>query len=650
MFTLQHIHKSFEDKIILNDISFAVNPGEVIALIGENGAGKTTLLKVILGELQPDTGTVSMHHENIGYVPQEASLGSAIKDSFEAGTEEWQIDYALELVGLDKKPKNTKVSHLSGGQKTRLAFAKVLASEPTTLLLDEPTNNLDRSGLVWLEQFIKSFRGSIVLVSHDRSFINRVATKVVELHNGKLTQYGGDYDFYKAQKEIERQTELAEYEQFMDEKKRLTRLRNQKASMMQQTSGERYDRLKGIPKMAFNAQKNAAQRSFGKQLKAIDSRLEQLDEIERPESVKNYKVALAGDVPSSKLIIKLENIHKSYGSPVLSAVGIEIRGDERLHISGPNGSGKTTLLKIAAGLMKPDVGEVVIGAGVGVGYFSQDVDGLDYKLTGFENLQLSEASSTAIYREARSLGLTEKDLRKKPSELSRGQQAKLGFAKLLLASNQLLILDEPTNHLDIPTRERIEAALQNYDGAMLVASHDEYFLQQIEISRTISLDEQRMKQATLVLLCGLPGAGKTTLAKKLAKKMPAIIMSPDQEMYERGISFFDEKARAEIEAHQWQRAKKLLKEGHNVVLENGFWGRSERDQLRREAHSLGARIELHYLDVPFDELWRRVDARNKRETEFDAPLTRERLEQSAKSMQAPDAAELSLFDRGVRVK
>lgn len=159
-----------------------------------------------------------------------------------------------------------------------------------------------------------------------------------------------------------------------------------------------------------------------------------------------------------------------------------------------------------------------------------------------------------------------------------------------------------------------------------------------------------MKQATLVLLCGLPGAGKTTLAGKLAKETPAAVMSPDQEMYKRGISFFDEKARAEIEAEQWLEAKKLLKEGQNVILENGFWGRSERDQLRLEAHSLGARIELYYLDVPLEELWRRVDARNKRETKIDAPITREKLEQSAKSMQTPDAAELTLFDKGVRIK
>lgn len=153
-----------------------------------------------------------------------------------------------------------------------------------------------------------------------------------------------------------------------------------------------------------------------------------------------------------------------------------------------------------------------------------------------------------------------------------------------------------------------------------------------------------MKQGTLILLCGLPGAGKSTLAKKLAEELSAIVMSPDQEMYERGISFFDEKARAEIEAQQWQLALKLAQSGSTIILENGFWGREERDKLRLEAHALGLRIELHYLDVPFEELWRRVDARNKKEDDKDAELTRERLEQSASQLEAPDKAELSLFD------
>lgn len=494
MLSLQRIHKSFDYEAVLKNVDFVLNAGEVVALIGANGAGKTTLLKIILGELKPDSGTVMPCKEVVGYVPQDMPLGDTIRSSFSEDTAEWRIDYALELVGLEKKSRDAPVDHLSGGEKTRLALAGVLARdpEPTMLLLDEPTNNLDAEALEWLEKFLRSFRGGVLLASHERSFINRAATKVVELHNGKLSQYGGNYDFYKQQEEIERQTEIQEYEKAMGEKKRLQKLKTQKAQMMQQTSNESFDKVKHESRMAFNNTKNASQRNFGKQIKALDSRIEQVEDVSRPEDIKNYHVSLSGDTHSSKLILWLEDISKSYDKEVLLGVNLEVRGSERLHITGPNGSGKTILLKIVAGLVEPDKGEVTLGTDVDVGYFSQDVDGLDYRLNGFRNLQSTEAGPTAIYHEARSLGLKESDLRKKSRELSRGQKAKLAFTKLLLDSHHLLILDEPTNHLDIPTRERIEAALQDYEGAMLVVSHDKYFVEQINIGRTLALTDGSM--------------------------------------------------------------------------------------------------------------------------------------------------------------
>ncbi len=491
MLSSQHIHKSYEKKSVLEDINFAVNPGEVTALIGENGAGKTTLLKIILGEIQPDSGTVRLHNEVVGYVPQEPLGEDLVRDCFDKTVEQWRIDYALEIAGLASLPSNIEIESLSGGQKTRLALARVLASnqEPTILLFDEPTNNLDVDGLKWLESFIKSFKGGIIIVSHDRIFINKVATKVIELDKGKLKQYGGDYDFYKAQKEIERQTKIAQYERFIDEKKRLLKLYSQKANQMRSTSSQRYDRRMGVPKISFNSSRNAAERNTGQQLRALNSRTERLEEVDRPESIKRYKVDLDGQTTQNKLILRLKNIRKTYYSTLFSNFDLEIRGKDRVHIKGTNGCGKTTLLEIAAGLLEPDLGEVQRGVNVRIGYFSQDVEGLDYDRTGLENLRATEAGNTTIYREARRLGLSEQDLKKKPTSLSRGQQAKLGFAKLLLGANHLLILDEPTNHLDIPTRENIEAALRGYEGAILTASHDEYFLQQIGIHHTINLNE-----------------------------------------------------------------------------------------------------------------------------------------------------------------
>lgn len=488
MLTLQHIHKSFADKVVLEGVSLSVNAGEVVALIGENGAGKTTLLEIIMGIVKPDSGTLMSYKEGVGYVPQSLEVKGAILDEF-SQVEKWKAEYALSIVGLKNISENQKVANLSGGQQTRLAFARILAAEtkPTLLLLDEPTNNLDADGLVWLKQFIKDFSGGILLASHDRNFINNVATHVAELHKGKLNQYKGNYDTYKKQKEIEYQTEHANYENNLEERKRLEkamRLQNEKS---QHT--HKHIKRSDNDKFQRDFFRNRVASKFGQNAKMLQSRLEQLEDAKRPETNKNYKISLSGNVSPTKLILRCENVSKKYGYKSIAYPDFEIRGTQRLQVKGINGSGKTTLLKIAAGLIAHDGGSTELGQDIRFGYFSQDVSGLEYDLSNFQNLAMSDADTTAIYREARSLGLDENELRKKPDELSRGQQAKLSFAKLLLSKNNLLILDEPTNHLDLPTREKIEAALQQYEGAMLITSHDEYFVNNIQISQEISLGE-----------------------------------------------------------------------------------------------------------------------------------------------------------------
>lgn len=485
-FNLRHIYKSFPNKSVLEDVNLTINHGEVVALIGENGAGKTTLLEILRGVLKPDAGSVQASGV-IGYVPQEAVLGKTIAESFSATAQSWQINYALERIGLGSKKQSTAVSTLSGGQKTRLAFAVVLAQdpEPTLLLLDEPTNNLDSAGLDWLEGFISTYDGSVLLVSHDRTFVNSTATKIAELHNGRLTQYGGNYDFYREQKELEEAAVRARYQQNVDERNHLTRaIRDQREKgkhtheHIKRSDGDKYQR---------DFFRNRVTNKFGQQARALEKRLGQLDEIERPEFAKDYRIVLGGEVDSNKLVLRLNGIYKGFPEPVLSNVDLEVRGGERIHTQGQNGSGKTTLLTIAAGINQADRGEVTFGSGISVGYFSQDVDGLDHDSTGLENLTATEAQMTNIFREARSLGLTKDDLNKQVSELSRGQQAKLGFAKLLLASHHLLILDEPTNHLDIPTRVQIETALQQYRGAILFASHDKYFAKKLKPTKELKL-------------------------------------------------------------------------------------------------------------------------------------------------------------------
>lgn len=485
-FNLRHIYKSFQGYAVLEDVSLSISPREVVALIGANGAGKTTLLEILRQELKPDAGSVQTSGA-IGYVPQEAVLGKTIQQSFSATNESWQISYALERVGLGTKELDTYVSKLSGGQKTRLAFAVVLAQdpEPSLLLLDEPTNNLDAAGLDWLTDFVRNFDGAVLLVSHDREFVNKTATKIAELHNGKLTQYGGDYDFYRQQKDLEQAAAVARYQQNIEERSHLT-----KAITAQREKGKNtHENIKRSDNDKYQRDffRNRVTNKFGQQARALEKRLDQLEEVDRPEFAKDYRIVLGGEVDSGKLVLSLSEICKGFAKPVLNNIDLEIRGGERIQVQGQNGSGKTTLLTIAAGRTQPGSGEVTYGTGISVGYFSQDVDGLDHATTGLENLTATEAQMTNIFREARSLGLTDADLKKPVSELSRGQQAKLGFAKLLLASHHLLILDEPTNHLDIPTREQIETALKQYRGAILFASHDKYFTKKLQPTKELKL-------------------------------------------------------------------------------------------------------------------------------------------------------------------
>lgn len=488
MFNLYKIAKSYKDNPVLKDVTLSVKSGEVIALIGANGAGKTTLLKILLGEVKSDEGQITNHHDVVGYIPQEMdNLTSTIEESF-GSVEPWRIDYALNLVGLETISKDGFLGNLSGGQKTRVAVAQVLAQEPepTVLLLDEPTNNLDTEGLDWLEDFVKRFKGAILFVSHDRRFINAVATKVVELKDGVTRQYGGNYDFYKEQKDIEVQAALEKYEKQQEEKKRL------KKAMVAQKEATKHvhEHIKRADNDKYQRDffRNRVSVKLGQKAKNIETRLDKLEEVERPEFSVGYRFSLGGSVHNSKLLVEVENVSKSYeDNTILKDNNFEIRGNSHIHLKGLNGSGKSTLLRLIAKQLEPSSGDITYGSDVTVGYFSQDTEGLDYAKSAIDNLSTYETNQEAVYRRARSLGIDAESLQKMPAELSRGQQSKLAFAKLLLANHDLLILDEPTNHLDIATKEQLENALQNYAGAILVASHDVYFLQQLQIDKTLNL-------------------------------------------------------------------------------------------------------------------------------------------------------------------
>ena len=333
-----------------------------------------------------------------------------------------------------------------------------------------------------------------MFVSHDRRFINAVATKVIELRNGVTTQYGGNYDFYKEQKALEQAAAQEKYEKQQQEKKRL-----KKAMVAQQEASKHvHEHIKRADNDKYQRDffRNRVSVKLGQKAKNLETRMEKLEDVERPEFDKNYGFSLGGATHASKFLVQAEDITKSFGSQmILAGINLEIRGNAHVHIKGLNGSGKSTLLKIIAKQLEPDSGEIIYGSDVTVGYFSQDTEGLDYTKTALDNLTDFKANSDAIYRQARSLGIDAEALKKMPADLSRGQQSKLAFVKLLLANYDLLILDEPTNHLDIPTKEQLEKALQNYGGAILVASHDEYFLQQLSIDQTFTLQNGRITES-----------------------------------------------------------------------------------------------------------------------------------------------------------
>lgn len=487
MLALRNVKKVFNDNIVFSDVNLSLNANEVVVLIGDNGVGKTTLLELIFGNIKPNSGIVLLNNEVVGYVPQKINLGLNVVDCF-IGVDNWLAYRALSLVGLDELLLESDVSNLSGGQKMRLSIASALASnpEPTMLLLDEPTNNLDVNGQSWLVNFIKAFRGGIILSSHDRAFINQVATKIVEIKDDKLRQYGGNYDFYKQQRVIENETQKRKYDEYIREKKKIKHLID--VSKKRAVEGVRMKKSKDNDKMLWTFKNQNVQNSLGRLSGALESRLDRLEKVDRPEEAKIYRASLSGQISNNKLVIRFNDVRKSFDRTILNNVNFEIRGNERVQVAGLNGSGKTTLLKIANGLIMPDSGSVDYGNDIKIGYYSQEIDGLDYDKTGFENLVMNISDPKLnVISEAHKLGFSNADLQKKISQLSHGQIVKLGFVKLLLCQNQLLILDEPTNHLDIATREIIETSLNNYQGAILVASHDRYFIDSLNIDTVIKL-------------------------------------------------------------------------------------------------------------------------------------------------------------------
>ncbi len=513
MISFSNISKQYGKQLIFVGASFQLNPGEKVGLVGPNGAGKTTLFRMAIGEETPDEGDVSVPKKlTIGYFRQDVEemhgrsvLDEAIACSGRVGDLHHELEhlqqvmegsrgeldemertlerfgevqeeyehlggYTLEAqarevlhgLGFTDEQIDGDVGALSGGWKMRVALARVLLGKPDVLLMDEPTNHLDLESIIWLEQFLKSFPGTMLMTSHDREFMNRVVTKIAEIDEGEIISYSGDYDFY--------------------ERERMIRETNQQAAFARQQAMLAKEQ-RFIERFKTHAAKAAQVQS---RIKALDK----IDKIELPKKRQVVKFTLPDPPRSGDQVAMLEDLHKSYGSrTIYQGFNLTIRRGERWAVMGRNGAGKTTLLKMIAGASAPDAGAVRLGASLTMGYFSQQsLDVLDPDLTVIEQLKndFPKDGLGSLRSLAGAFQFSGDDVDKRIRSLSGGERSRLVIARMLYNPPNFLVLDEPTNHLDLATKEMLVEALKKFEGTMIFVSHDRMFLRGLS-SRVLEL-------------------------------------------------------------------------------------------------------------------------------------------------------------------
>lgn len=462
-------------QLLFDDLSFKLTGHDKVGLLGLNGTGKSTLLKIIVGEEQPDSGRVEIGNEKVAYLPQEFKLPDQLVGEFleslvaDPHSEMYKITKITHKLGIGDIDIYQEIKTLSYGQQMKLYLTKLLATNPTVLLLDEPTNYLDLPGILWVEQFIQNFAGACIIISHDRAFLNNVINKVFEIDEQKLHEFTGNYDDYLEQKAKFVEKRAIEYE--MQERRR-----------------------KKLEERIVLIQKFSSGKKQAAQLQNARHRLErEVIRVEKGEyrEQKIRGLELKGEVPLSKQILKIENLGFKYdnGKEILKDADFKMFGKEKVWFFGANGIGKSTLIKLIVGEYSPDKGEVKMGDNLKWGYFSQSQSHLN------PNDQLQEYFMRATNISfSQSFGILSKFLfpkellQLKIGSLSPGQRARLSFAVFAQQKLDFLILDEPTNHLDIRSKEVIEEAFRNYQGAMLLISHDRYFVENIGVDRTVTIE------------------------------------------------------------------------------------------------------------------------------------------------------------------
>lgn len=514
----QNIEKSFGGMNLIHDASFHIEEREKAALVGINGAGKSTLLRIIMQEIPADSGEVILSRgRTIGYLAQHQELDSALTiydsllqvkqhildmelhmrrtekqmkhaqgeeldrlmETYSRLTHEFEMEngyaYKSELVGVLKGlgfPESDfekEISTLSGGQKTRVALGRLLLSKPDIILLDEPTNHLDMDSISWLETYLLNYPGAVLIVSHDRYFLDRIVTKVIDIDNGKVSSFSGNYSAYSEKKA---QLRRDAYQAYLNQQQEIKHQEEVIAKLKQ-----------------FNREKSI------KRAESREKMLDKIEVIEKPTEVNaSMRIYLKPRIESGMDVLTVEHLSKSFPSlPLFSDLNFSIKRGERVAIIGNNGTGKTTILKILNELVPADAGVFHLGSKVHIGYYDQEHHVLHMEKAIFQEISddFPKLTNTEIRNLLAAFLFTGDDVFKKIASLSGGERGRVSLAKLMLSEANFLILDEPTNHLDIMSKEILEEALRNYTGTVLYVSHDRYFINRTA-TRILELTNQSM--------------------------------------------------------------------------------------------------------------------------------------------------------------
>jgi ATPase subunit of ABC transporter with duplicated ATPase domains len=540
----------FAHRTLFEGLDLTVAPGDVVGVVGVNGAGKSTLLRILAGDVEPLDGTVNLAPADafVGWLPQEhqrvtgetvagyiarrtgcaaatqameaaaavladpgtAATGDDAADAYSAALDHWLASGAADLderlpavladLGLDSaaiRPESTPMTALSGGQAARVGLAALVLSRFDIVLLDEPTNDLDLDGLARLEEFVRDLRGGVVLVSHDREFLARSVTRVLELDlaQNTTTVFGGGYDSYLEEREVARRHRRDEYDEFADKKADLVARARTQREWSSQGVRNAMRKAPDNDKIRRRAATESSEKQAQK-VRQMESRIARLADVAEPRKEWTLEFTIGSAPRSSSVVATLDNAVVRQGDFVLGPVSVQVDAGERIGITGPNGAGKSTLLKLLLGRLQPDEGRASLGASVAIGEIDQaraDFSGPGRLVDRFE--QWVPSWSTADVRTLLAkFGLRADHVERAVEELSPGERTRAGLALLQARGTNVLVLDEPTNHLDLAAIEQLEQALESYDGALLLVTHDRRMLANVRLDRSWVVDNGRVAQ------------------------------------------------------------------------------------------------------------------------------------------------------------